>query len=247
MPTKKSLTTKAEKEVKKEKIVEKKTEVKKEAAVISRGLSVPVFSMTAKTTATLTLPKEVFGVEINEPLLAQAIRVYLSNKKVFTNFTKTRGEVVGSTIKIYKQKGTGRARHGASKAPLFVGGGITFGPKPRLTSLDLPKKMKKAALLSALSAKVIEKRTFVLADAEKSSGKTKDFAQILAKISEQKETLPTLIVTGEKTGTVLRGIKNITGVTTITANLLNAYEVLKHDVLVLTKDAVDMLSKGENK
>lgn len=232
------------KQVAKVKIAEK-SEVK--SAAKSSNLSIPVFSMDGKTTANLTLAKEIFGVEVNNRLLAQAIRVYLSNKKVFTNFTKTRGEVVGSTIKIFKQKGTGRARHGAITAPIFVGGGITFGPKPRAKSLDLSKKMKKAALLSALSSKVAEKRAFILADAEKSSGKTKDFVQVLTKISEQKIMLPTLIVTGEKTGTVLRGVKNISGVTTLTANLLNAYEVLKHDNLVLTKDAVEMLTKGEQK
>lgn len=232
------------KQVAKVKIAEK-SEVK--SAAKSSNLSIPVFSMDGKTTANLTLAKEIFGVEVNNRLLAQAIRVYLSNKKVFTNFTKTRGEVVGSTIKIFKQKGTGRARHGAITAPIFVGGGITFGPKPRAKSLDLSKKMKKAALLSALSSKVAEKRAFILADAEKSSGKTKDFVQVLTKISDQKTMLPTLIVTGEKTGTVLRGVKNISGVTTLTANLLNAYEVLKHDNLVLTKDAVEMLTKGEQK
>lgn len=232
------------KQVAKVKIAEK-SEVK--SAAKSSNLSIPVFSMDGKTTANLTLAKEIFGVEVNNRLLAQAIRVYLSNKKVFTNFTKTRGEVVGSTIKIFKQKGTGRARHGAITAPIFVGGGITFGPKPRAKSLDLSKKMKKAALLSVLSSKVAEKRAFILADAEKSSGKTKDFVQVLTKISDQKTMLPTLIVTGEKTGTVLRGVKNISGVTTLTANLLNAYEVLKHDNLVLTKDAVEMLTKGEQK
>lgn len=232
------------KQVAKVKIAEK-SEVK--SAAKSSNLSIPVFSMDGKTTANLTLAKEIFGVEVNNRLLAQAIRVYLSNKKVFTNFTKTRGEVVGSTIKIFKQKGTGRARHGAITAPIFVGGGITFGPKPRAKSLDLSKKMKKAALLSALSSKVAEKRAFILADAEKSSGKTKDFVQVLTKISDQKIMLPTLIVTGEKTGTVLRGVKNISGVTTLTANLLNAYEVLKYDNLVLTKDAVEMLTKGEQK
>lgn len=232
------------KQVAKVKIAEK-SEVK--SAAKSSNLSIPVFSMDGKTTANLTLAKDIFGVEVNNRLLAQAIRVYLSNKKVFTNFTKTRGEVVGSTIKIFKQKGTGRARHGAITAPIFVGGGITFGPKPRAKSLDLSKKMKKAALLSALSSKVAEKRAFILADAEKSSGKTKDFVQVLTKISDQKIMLPTLIVTGEKTGTVLRGVKNISGVTTLTANLLNAYEVLKHDNLVLTKDAVEMLTKGEQK
>lgn len=235
--------------VEKKQVAKAKTAEKSEvkSATKSSNLSIPVFSMDGKTTANLTLAKEIFGVEINNRLLAQAIRVYLSNKKVFTNFTKTRGEVVGSTIKIFKQKGTGRARHGAITAPIFVGGGITFGPKPRAKSLDLSKKMKKAALLSALSSKVAEKRAFILADAEKSSGKTKDFVQVLTKISDQKIMLPTLIVTGEKTGTVLRGVKNISGVTTLTANLLNAYEVLKHDNLVLTKDAVEMLTKGEQK
>src|SRR3989344_1873864 len=101
----------------------------------------------------MALPKEIFGQEVNTKLLAQAMRVYMTNLKKFTASTKTRGEVRGSTAKIYRQKGTGRARHGAITAPIFVGGGIVFGPKPRKVVLDLPKKMKKAALLAALSDK----------------------------------------------------------------------------------------------
>lgn len=208
------------------------------------SLSVPVFSLAGKADGVIALPKEVFGVAVNNQLLAQAVRVYTTNRKVITASTKTRGQVVASTAKIYAQKGTGRARHGANSAPIFVGGGIAFGPKPRKVTLDLPKRMKKAALLSALSSKVVDKKTFGLSGAEKATGKTKEFATVLAKISDKKQTDSTLVVTGGKMDNVLQGIKNIPGVRTLPVNLLNAYEVLRHDILVLTKEAVARL---ENK
>src|SRR3989344_3133463 len=116
-------------------------------------MTVPVYSLVGKETGTLKLPKEIFGVKVNKQLLAQALRVYMTNQKNMTASTKTRGEIKMTTAKWFKQKGTGRARHGAKSAPIFVGGGVAFGPRPRNVRLALPQKMKKAALLSAISVK----------------------------------------------------------------------------------------------
>ncbi len=212
--------------------------VVKKATVRTSSLSVPVYSLAGRASGTLSLPKEVFGVKVNEKLLAQAIRVYTTNQKTLPGNTKTRGQVEGSTVKIYRQKGTGRARHGQIRAPIFVGGGIVFGPTPRKVILDLPKKMKKVALLSALSAKVSEKKVLGLIGVKKASGKTKEITQLLKKLSSEKGAL---IVTGEKIETVVRAVGNIPGVDVLSANLINTYDILKHDMLFLTKEAVEKL------
>lgn len=209
-------------------------------------LSVPVYSLAGRTAGILSLPKDIFGAKVNKKLLAQAIRVYSTNQKTMTASTKTRGEVRGSTAKIYRQKGTGRARHGAIRAPIFVGGGIVFGPKPRTIRLDLPKKMKRAALISALSSKILDNTVVGLTGFEKASGKTKEMAQLLAKLSvkgkgQSEKSLSTLIVTGEKVDNAVRAVRNIPKVDVLSANLINAYEVLKHDMLLITKDAVEKL------
>src|SRR3989344_6029979 len=120
------------------------------------SLFAPVYDLKGAKSGTLALPKEVFGTKVNNSLMAQAVRVYLANQRQGNATTKTRGEVQGSSKKIYRQKGTGRARHGSLRAPIFVKGGIVFGPKPRDFSLDLPKKMKRKALFSSLSAKAAD-------------------------------------------------------------------------------------------
>lgn len=201
------------------------------------GFSVPVYSLTGRATGTMVLPKEIFGAKINKNLLSQAIRVYETNQKSHFAKTKTRGEVRGSTAKIYKQKGTGRARHGAVRAPIFVGGGITFGPKPRKVRLTLPQKMKKAALISALSSKMAEKQILGLSGLEKATGKTKE----MAKLTKNLKLKTALIVTSEKN--VSRAVKNIPGIFTQAVSQLNAYEILKHQNLILTKAALEGLKK----
>ncbi len=202
------------------------------------GLSVPVYSLAGRASGILSLPKEIFGKEVNEKLLTQALRVYMTNQKKLLASTKTRGEVKGSTAKIYRQKGTGRARHGAIRAPIFVGGGIIFGPKPRKVRLSLPKKMKKASLISALSAKVSDKKALGLTGVEKATGKTKEVIRFLEKVGSKGGAL---IVTGEKLEKVTRAARNIPRVDVLPVNLINTYEVLRHDLLVITKDAVDKL------
>ena len=204
------------------------------------GLSVPVYSLTGRATGILALPKEIFGQKVNNNLLAQAVRVYTTNQKTFTGKTKTRGEVEGSTAKIYRQKGTGRARHGSIRAPIFVGGGIVFGPNTRKVRLSLPQRMKKAALISALSAKLIDKGVFGLSGLDKASGKTKEIVSMLQKVNSKKSAL---IVTGDKQDNIVRAVNNIPAVNVLPAALINAYEILKHDLLLITKEAIERLKK----
>lgn len=211
------------------------------------SLSVPVYSITGMTSGTLALPKEVFGSVVNKKLLAQALRVYMTNQKSLLASTKTRGEVEGSTAKIFRQKGTGRARHGSIRAPIFVGGGIVFGPKPRKVRLELSKAMKKSALISALSSKAADKNILGLTGLEKASGKTKEIYELLKKISDNKEIKSTLIVTADRADNVIRAVRNISRVNILPASGINAYEILKHQLLLLTKEAVDSLTKPIHK
>lgn len=226
---KKSLIVKTKK-------VERKANSEKRITV----LSISVYSLTGRSAGSLTLPKEIFGAKVNKQLLSQAVRVYITNQTNFLAKTKTRGEIKASKAKIYRQKGTGRARHGAISAPIFVGGGIVFGPKVRKVRLDLPQRMKKAALISALSAKLAGKEIKGLSGLGKASGKTKEMAKLVEKLVAAKSAL---IVTKEKMDNVVRGAGNIPGVDVLPVNLLNAYEVLKHETILLTKDAVERLKK----
>lgn len=223
MPVKKvTKSIKAEKPVKK---VAKKTS----------GFSVPVYSMSGKALGTYDLPKDVFGSLVSKQLLSQALRVYMTNQKVFTGSTKTRGEVKGTTAKAWKQKGTGRARHGARTAPIFVGGGIVFGPHPRKVTLDLPKKMKKAALRSALSEKKANNQVMGVSGLEGVSGKTKQMVGLLSKLKIKSA----LIVTNGQLDNVYRATRNIPGIDVLPVNMVNAYEVLRHEFLILSKDTAD--------
>jgi large subunit ribosomal protein L4 len=233
---------------KKLQVTSKKTAAKavEKPATKTAALSVPVYSLAGRTSGTLSLPKEIFGKEsANNKLLAQALRVYMTNQKQHLGSTKTRGDVEGSTAKIFRQKGTGRARHGSIRAPIFVGGGIALGPKPRKVKLNLPQKMKKAALLTALSGKAADKGVLGLSGLEKATGKTKEIAGLLKKINAENA----LIVTGEKMDNVLRAVRNIENVDVLPANLINAYEVVRHNMLIVTKEALEKLvnPKSETK
>ena len=205
------------------------------------GLTVPVYSLAGRASGTMSLPKEIFGAKVNKKLLSQMARVYLNNRKTLPGSTKTRGQVEGSSAKIYRQKGTGRARHGSIRANLFVGGGIVFGPTPRKLILDFPKKMKKAALISAFSDKVAEKKVLGLSGLEKASGKTKQIFDLLNKVSKNPKNFSVLILTDKNIDNVLRAVKNLPGVSVLSVEAINAYEVLKHDLLLLTKEAVEKL------
>lgn len=232
---------KAVKTVKVEATAEIKPATKPTAKVPARSgnLSVPVFSLLGKEAGSLDLPKSIFGAEINRPLLSQALRVYLNNQKGHFSNTKTRGEVEGSTRKIYAQKGTGRARHGGIRAPIFVGGGIALGPKSRQTHLDLPKKMKKAALISALSQKLLDKDIFAVSGLEKATGKTSEIAKFLKTLGKKS----VLIVSEKSNDLAKRAAQNIKGIGLISTDEINTFEVIRAQSLIFTKGAVEALEK----
>ncbi|MEK7565426.1 MAG: 50S ribosomal protein L4 [Patescibacteria group bacterium] len=185
-----------------------------------------------KIVADPNLPKEIFKVKVRPALLAQSVRVYLANQRQGTQSTKTRSEVAGTTKKVYRQKGTGGARHGDRKAPIYVGGGIAFGPKPRDFSLKLSQKMRHLALLGALSLAAKDKKLQVVSGLEKVSGKTKDAAKFL-KDFPNKSIL--IVVNGFQKNT-FQSFRNIKNLTVLPYNQLNAYEVLKAKTIFLSDD-----------
>ncbi|HVZ12570.1 MAG TPA: 50S ribosomal protein L4 [Patescibacteria group bacterium] len=209
----------------------------------STSLSLPVFSIDGAKSGTISLPAEIFGAKINEDLMTQAIRVYLVNQRQGTASTKTRGEVIGSTRKIYRQKGTGRARHGAIKAPIFVGGGIAHGPKPRNFELKLSKQMKKKAIFSALSQKLAAGRIIAI-DVTGASGKTSEMNKLLKTlevVTKKNKTNKFLFVADAKS--VVRSVRNIDGASVLPTHSINTYEVLNSSYLVITKDSIPTLEK----
>ena len=209
------------------------------------GLKLSVYSATGRVLESITLPKEIFGLPENKQLLTQAVRVYLANQRAGTAKSKSRGEVNISTRKIYRQKGTGRARHGATSAPIFVGGGVAFGPKPRDYSLKLPQALKRKALFTALSSKLKEGQIKIVAGLEKIEPKTKNMAQTFSKLDGNNKKL--LLVTppySEKYVNVVKAARNIEGVEIRPSNLINTYEVLKSSQLLFMKEAVSSLKEN---
>lgn len=213
----------------------------------THGLIMDVFDMKGKVAEQIELPKEIFGAKINKKLMSQAVRVYLANQRRGTASTKTRGEVSGSTRKIWAQKHTGRARHGSIKAPIFVGGGIVFGPKPRDFSLNLSKKMKRMALFSALSAKLQDHEIKGIIGLEKITPKTKLMVKTFAAFGISNKTRKILLVTPGPTKdfeNVSRAARNIEGVDIMPANALNAYEVLNNKLIILMKDSINTMQNN---
>ncbi|HSW88939.1 MAG TPA: 50S ribosomal protein L4 [Candidatus Saccharimonadales bacterium] len=208
-----------------------------------KGLTISVFDISGKEVETMALPEEMFGAKVNPVLMAQAVRVYLANQRQGNASTKTRGEVTGSTRKIYRQKGTGRARHGGVRAPIFVKGGIAHGPKPQDHSLAMPKKMKRAALFSALTAKLAADGVKVISGLESVEPKTKNMALVLNNFGLSEKKAKVLLVTPANIASVTRGGGNLVGVTITAADRLNTYEILNTKKLVFMKDAIEAMQK----
>ncbi|KKW11203.1 MAG: 50S ribosomal protein L4 [Candidatus Gottesmanbacteria bacterium GW2011_GWB1_49_7] len=197
-----------------------------------------VVDTNGKAAGSITLPETYFGVKPNKQLIALAVRVYLANQRVGNASTKTRGEVEGSTRKIYKQKGTGRARHGAIRAPIFVGGGIVFGPQPRDYSLKFPKKMKKQALASALSAQLAAGNVIIVSGMAELKPKTKVMAKTFAAVGSTKKTL---LVIAKEALAVARAARNIAGVDILPVSDLHTYGIMTHGKIVFMKEAIKAL------
>lgn len=177
----------------------------------------------------------VFGVEVNEALMHQAVVIYQARQRQGTQSTKGRSEVSGGGRKPWRQKGTGLARTGSIRSPIFRGGGIIFGPKPRDFSRDWPKAMRRKALASALSAKVKDGQLVVLDDLRLEAPKTREVVDLLARLDAGRAVL---IVTPETDPTLVVSARNIPGVGTRRAENLNAYDVLVHGKVLMTREAV---------
>jgi len=228
-------TTKVVKKAKTVKATAAKSVEKKPVKVsASEGLSAQVFGLDGKVKSHMTLPAEVFGQTPNKQLLAQAVRVYMANQREGSASTKTRGEVEGSTRKIYKQKGTGKARHGSIRAHIFVGGGIVFGPVPHSFSMDFPVKMKRKALASALSTQ-LKAGNILVVDGLETVNKTKGMAEALTAIGTKKGVL---VVLAKEAGQASRTARNIESVSILPAVSLNTYAVMAAQKVVFMKDAV---------
>ena len=195
---------------------------------------VSVYNMEGKEVGTIELNDAVFGVEVNEHLVHMAVVQQLANNRQGTQKAKTRSEVSGGGRKPWRQKGTGHARQGSTRAPQWTGGGVVFAPVPRDYSFKMNKKEKKAALKSVLTSKVQESKIVVLDELKMDAIKTKDFAKVMSNLKVDNA----LVVTAAMDTNVIMSAKNIPGVATSVASDINVYDVLNHTTLVVTKDAV---------
>lgn len=203
-------------------------------------LSLSIYSIDGKEQKTIELPKDVFAATENKSLLAQAVRVYLVNQRQGNVKVKTRSEVTESTRKIYRQKGTGKARHGAIKAPIFVGGGIAHGPKQKDYNLKFNKKEKKIALFAALSEKLKEKKIFGLENkALTIEPKTKIFVNFLEKLLLLDKNNLIVLLKMEKNNLIL-AMRNIPGISFIDARSLNPYLVLKSSNIIFIENSLEV-------
>lgn len=217
--------------------------VSKVSKAVRKTVSVDVYTVDGKVAGKMDLQSSIFDAPINENIMAQAVRVQLANKRGGTVSTKNRGEVRGSTRKIYKQKGTGRARHGGIRAPIFVKGGIAFGPRPRDYSLSFPKKMKKNALFSALSSKLKENEIKLVKGLETIDFKTKAVISVLKNLKVDKKRGGILLVLPNNNTDLWKASRNIEGMHTKVAKQLNTVDVLSSKTLIIMDLAVETLEK----
>lgn len=195
---------------------------------------VSVYNIEGKEVGTIDLNDAVFGVEVNEHLVHMAVVSQLANKRQGTQKAKTRSEVSGGGRKPWRQKGTGHARQGSTRAPQWTGGGVVFAPVPRDYSFKMNKKEKRAALKSALTAKVEEKKFVVVDEIKFDEIKTKNFANILKNLEVSKA----LVVLEDGNDNAVISAKNIADVKTAAINTINVYDVLKYNTVIATKAAV---------
>ena len=194
--------------------------------------NVSVYNIEGNEVGTIDLNDAVFGVEVNEHLVHMAVVNQLANNRQGTQKAKTRSEVSGGGRKPWRQKGTGHARQGSTRAPQWTGGGVVFAPTPRDYTIRLNKKEKRAALKSVLTAKVEEKKFIVVDEIKFDEIKTKNFANMLKNLDVKKA----LVVLEDENATI--SAKNIADVKTAKVNTINVYDILKYNTVIATKDAV---------
>ena len=201
---------------------------------------VALYNMEGSQIGDIELNESIFGCEVNTSVLHEVVKNYLANQRQGTQSTKTRSEVRGGGIKPWRQKGTGRARQGSIRATQWIKGGIALGPKPRDYRYSVNKKLKAIALKSALSSKVAENAFVVVDEIALSEIKTKAVSNMLKNLKVESKAL---IVTNEKNDNVVKSANNIQGVATTFMGSLNVYDILKYDVMVITKDAVSKIEE----
>ena len=200
---------------------------------------VAVLNMEGKEVDTIELNDDVFGVKINEHLVHMAVLQQLANNRQGTQKAKTRSEVRGGGRKPWRQKGTGHARQGSTRAPQWTHGGVVFAPTPRDYSFKLNRKEKRAALKSALSSRVAENKFIVVDALNFDEIKTKKFVEVMKNLNVDKA----LVVLDDMNENVIRSANNIPTVKTSQTNEINVYDILKYDTVVVTKDAVKTIEE----
>lgn len=201
---------------------------------------VTMLNMAGAEAGTIELKDEIFGIEPNENAVHAVVVNYLANQRQGTQSAKTRGEVRGGGRKPFRQKGTGRHRQGSTTDPSQVGGGIAFAPKPRSYRYSVPKKVKRLAMKSALSAKVAEKEIIVLDELKFDAPKTKEMIKVLENVKAAKKAL---IITAEKDENVVKSAANIPGVKTALVGTMNVYEIVNHTSFIVTKEAIEKIQE----
>lgn len=201
---------------------------------------VDVYNISGQKVGDMDLNDNIFAVEVNKVAMHSAVVNSLANARQGTQSTKTKTEVRGGGKKPWRQKGTGRARHGSNRSAQWVGGGIALGPKPRSYSYTLPKKVKRLALKSALTSKVIENNIIVLDDLKLEAIKTKEMVNVLNNLKIDSSAL---IVLPEVDKNVVLSARNIESVKTATTNSINTYDILKYNKFIVTKDAVSKIEE----
>lgn len=202
--------------------------------------TINILNMQGENVGEVKLNPSIFEEEINEDAVHTVVVNHLANKRQGTQSVKTRSEKRGGGRKPWRQKGTGRARHGSSRSPLWVGGGVTFAPKPRDYSYTTPKKIKRLAMRSALSSKLANKELIIIDEISFDQPKTKEMVSMLEAINADKKSL---IVIRRPDRNIIKSASNIPNVYTTNANTLNVYDILNCDSLIITKDALDEIQE----
>ena len=202
-------------------------------------MKVPVYDMAGQEVSSVTLPAAIFEAKINRDLMHQAVVRQMANARQGTHKAKGRSEINRSTAKIYRQKGTGRARHGSRRAPIFVGGGVAHGPLPRDYSKKMPRKMRRSALRSALSVKAGNGDIVVLNDIAMDVPKTKEMVGVMERLVDSSSALLLLAETNEN---VEKSARNLTDVKTLRVTYLNIRDLLGYDKLVIPLAALDVIN-----
>ncbi len=201
---------------------------------------VTMLNMAGAEAGTIELKDEIFGIEPNANAVHAVVVNYLANQRQGTQSAKTRGEVRGGGRKPFRQKGTGRHRQGSTTDPSQIGGGIAFAPKPRSYRYTLPKKLRRLAMKSALSAKVLDKEIIVLDELKFDAPKTKEMVKVLENVKAERKAL---IVTAEKDENIVKSAANIPGVRTALVGTMNVYEIVNYTSFIVTKEAIEKIEE----